>query len=228
LFDASRHPFILTPGDNDWTDCHQVQARIVDPLERLARLRTVFFSNAETLGQRRLTLALQSADITFSKFVENRTWTRGGVVFVTLHIVGSNNNYGRTPEMDAEFAERNAANLQWMANAFGRARTEQAPAIVIFMQANPFPFPLPDTGFVDFVAALKREVRAFPRPVLLVHGDTHFYRVDNPLDEPKEPPTFKNFTRLETFGHPAVGWVRVAVDPSRPGIFTFKPEGPAQ
>jgi CPA2 family monovalent cation:H+ antiporter-2 len=29
---GSRHPVVLTPGDNDWTDAHRVSARPVDPL----------------------------------------------------------------------------------------------------------------------------------------------------------------------------------------------------
>ena len=31
------------PGDNDWTDCHGVVARQFEPLERLAKVRTMFF-----------------------------------------------------------------------------------------------------------------------------------------------------------------------------------------
>ena len=42
-FQSVRHPFILTPGDNDWTDCWPLQAKKVDPLELLAKVRTMFF-----------------------------------------------------------------------------------------------------------------------------------------------------------------------------------------
>src|SRR4030067_539475 len=38
-FQRSAHPFVLTPGDNDWTDCHLLKARKVDPLERLPKPR---------------------------------------------------------------------------------------------------------------------------------------------------------------------------------------------
>ena len=51
-FQSVRHPFILTPGDNDWTDCHGVEARKFDPLERLSKLRTMFFPDGRSLGQR--------------------------------------------------------------------------------------------------------------------------------------------------------------------------------
>jgi hypothetical protein len=184
LFSASRHPFILTPGDNDWTDCHYVKDRVVDPIERLATVRKLFFSGAESLGQRRIPLTVQASDPRYAKFVENRLWAHGGVLFVTVHVVGSNNNRGRTPEMDAEYAERNAANLAWLAQAFQRGRQEQARAVVIFTQANPqfettwsatqvrrylsglpvnIPEPRRPTGFDDFLAALERDVLAFPK-----------------------------------------------------------------
>jgi hypothetical protein len=34
----------------------------------------------------------------------------------------------------------------------------------------------------------------------------------------------ENFTRVETFGSPVVGWVRAGVDTSDPEVFTFQPE----
>lgn len=39
-----KHPFVLTPGDNDWTDCHRAKPRAYDPLERLAKLRKMFLT----------------------------------------------------------------------------------------------------------------------------------------------------------------------------------------
>jgi hypothetical protein len=47
--------------------------------------------------------------------------------------------------------------------------------------------------------------------VLLVHGDTHDQRVDQPLVDASGRP-YPNFTRLETFGSPRIGWVRVVID----------------
>lgn len=244
LFDASQHPFILVPGDNEWTDCHLLQDRVVDPLERLERLRSVFFASDYSLGQVRLTLASQAHDDMHPKYVENRQWIHGGVLFVTLHIVGSNNNLGRTPQMDDEYAQRNAANLEWLKKAFLRARWEQARAVVILMQANPkfetswsatqvgrylpgLPVTVPEqriaTGFDDFRDALERELISFSQPVLLIHGDTHIFRVDKPLKHADDR-VIEHFTRLETFGHPDVHWVRVSIDPARSGLFAFTPE----
>src|SRR5215207_4381402 len=64
-FRASAHPVIYTPGDNDWTDCHEPAVTGTNPLTRLAKIRTVFFAGDRALGQRTLALTRQSADPAF-------------------------------------------------------------------------------------------------------------------------------------------------------------------
>ena len=125
-FQSVRHPFILTPGDNDWTDCHGVETRKFDPLERLATVRAMFFPEGRSLGQRTIPIMSQAADPQFGKFRENLRWSMGGVTFVTLHIVGSNDNFGRTPEMDAEHRERKAANIVWLRKSFSEAKASNS------------------------------------------------------------------------------------------------------
>ena len=61
------------------------------------------------------------------RFRENVRWSHGGALFITLHVIGSNNNLGRTPVMDAEYAERTAANLAWMREAFALATRQRQP-----------------------------------------------------------------------------------------------------
>jgi hypothetical protein len=57
--------------------------------------------------------------------------------------------------------------------------------------------------------------------VVLVHGDTHYFKVDKPLiDQANLVP---NLTRVETFGSPNVHWVRVDVAPGSRTVFTFTP-----
>ncbi|MCH7686199.1 MAG: hypothetical protein IH899_05895 [Planctomycetes bacterium] len=46
LFRAYPKPVVYTPGDNEWTDCHSVGA---DPIERLNKLRELFFQDPKTL-----------------------------------------------------------------------------------------------------------------------------------------------------------------------------------
>jgi len=121
-FNALPQPVIFTPGDNDWTDCHDQQGvKGGDPLAALDRLRTMFFAGEESLGKRKMRVTRQSQSPQYAKFRENLRWDISGVTFVTLHIPGSNNNLGRTPEGDAEYRERNAANLVWLQQAFVHA-----------------------------------------------------------------------------------------------------------
>jgi hypothetical protein len=245
-FQSVRHPFILTPGDNDWTDCHLVREPKIDPQERLAKVRAMFFPEGHSLGQRTIPVESQAKDSQFAKFRENLRWSIGGVTFATLHIVGSNDNFGRTPEMDAEYRERKAANLAWMRAAFAAAKADGSRGLVLMTQANPgfenywppaaktryfSPFvprgqPVPSyaSAFDDYVAGLADELESYDKPVAFLHGDTHLFRIDKPLYSKKTHRLFENFTRVETFGNPDSHWVRVTVDPSDPQLFTFKGE----
>jgi hypothetical protein len=235
-FRASAHPLVYTPGDNDWTDCHEPAVKGGDPLERLANLRTVFFVGDQTLGQRTLPLTRQSQseDSGMAKYRENARWDLGGVTFVTLHVVGSNNGLGRTPEGDAEHVERNKANIAWLKQGFAHAKVNNSRAIMILQQANIFPElpPFPDklkdpSGYTDLREQLQKEAVAFGKPVVLVHGDSHFFRIDKPLSPMRErgkPVTtaLEYFTRLETFGSPYHHWVHVTVEADDPHVFTFR------
>lgn len=252
-FQTSTQPFIVTPGDNDWSDCCKRKANPFDPLDRLAKVREVFFPNDQSLGQRTMTLTQQSKDPKYSKYRENVRWTYGDILFVTVHTVGSNNNLGRTREMDAEYAERNAANLAWMKEAFDLAKRSGNKGLVLLTQVNHefedfwvprrlgqylrgFRAELERTkpeqlaeirkksGYTDMVRTLEAEVVAFGRPVLFVQGDTHVFRIDKPLFSSKSRRTIENFTRVEVFGSPDVYWARIVVDPSKPGLFTITPE----
>jgi hypothetical protein len=244
LAEASRHPFIVTPGDNDWADCHRAKPRAFDPMERLARLRALFFADEYSLGRRKLPLARQSDDPRYARYRENARWSYGGVVFVTLHVIGSNNNLGRTPEMDAEHAERMAANLAWLGRAFDEARRRDSRAVMIIAQANPrfetawpaaqqqrymlaglgikSPETRRATGFDEFIAELERQTLAFGRPVVYAHGDTHLFRIDKPLYGAASRRVVENFTRVETIGYPDTHWVRAIVDPADPNVFSFR------
>lgn len=227
-FQASAHPFIYTPGDNEWTDCHAAQgAPGYEPLERLAALRTRFFGTGESLGQRRIALVRQAG------YPENVRWAYGEVTFITLHAIGSNNNLGRTPQGDAEYAARNAADIAWLREGFAAARSSRA--IMIIQQANIFPDfppfpggrPLEPNGYAALRAALEQEVRGYRKPVVLVHGDSHYFRIDQPLDRRTGRggggvPGFENFTRVETFGAPSHHWVQAYVRRDDPNVFSFR------
>jgi hypothetical protein len=245
-FQSIRHPVILTPGDNDWADCHLVREPKVDPLERLVKVRSMFFPDDRSLGQRTMPVESQAKDAKFGKFRENLRWSIGGVTFATLHIIGSNDNFGRSPEMDAEHAERKAANLAWMRATFAAAKAAGSRGVVLMAQANPgfenywprdsksryfSPFvargqPVPSypSAFDDYIAALVEELENYDKPVAFLHGDTHLFRIDKPLYSKKTNRLFENFTRVETFGNPDTHWVRVTVDPTDLQVLRFNAE----
>lgn len=203
-FDRVRHPFIFVPGDNEWADCHGFQAGGYDPLERLAKLRELFSGGEESLGRRRIRLVRQSPD-----YQEHARWRHEEALFVTLNVPGGANNARLMPE---EFRSRSAAVARWLEQSFNFARGERLLAVVIFMQANPWASPSNRYfGYRDLLAALARETLGFDGEVLLVHGDTHRYRVDAPLRDPATGVPVANFTRVEVFGSPGMNWVRIRV-----------------
>lgn len=242
----SRHPFILVLGDNEWSDCFRSKPRVYDPLERLAKLRQVFYQGDRSLGRHTIRLTRQSDDARYAKFRENVRWTYAGVQFMTLHMVGNNNNLGRSPELDAEYAERNAANLAWMKETFDLATRNGSRAVMIVAQANPHfettwsakvqgrymlkglgmkpPKQRRASGFDEFLEMLEIETLAFEKPVVYVHGDTHTFRVDKPLFGAASRRLIGNFTRVETFGWPDTHWVRITIDPGDPNVFRFRQE----
>jgi hypothetical protein len=245
MFGELKKPVVYVPGDNEWTDCHRLNNGGYDGLERLAYLRKTLFPTTRSLGQRSMALVHQAQP--GEKFVENTRFAHQGVVFATLNVPGSNNNKvlddkdctqksARTAAQceasNAEYLERDAANVRWMQQAFADARARKARGLVLVIQADPG-FDLPETedfdesqapgvsGYRNFIGSIVAETEQFAGQVLLVHGDTHFFKVDKPLYSPTK--LLANLTRLQTFGSPLVHWVRVTVEPRNPNVFTVHP-----
>ncbi len=229
LFQNFEMPFILVYGDNEWTDCYRSNNGSYDPEERLDKLREIFNQGDRSLGKRTLILTRQSENPQFAKYRENVRWNYHGIVFFAINMPGSNNNFGRTPEGDREYADRNAANLAWIKESFALAHGSNSKGIMLIAQANPGfeldPADKKRSGYNDFIAALETETRNFPGQVVFVHGDTHYFRIDKPLPrftDETQLPRLKNFTRVETFGAPNVHWLRAFYDPENPNLFEFK------
>ena len=230
LFQASRHPLIFVPGDNEWTDCHRNNNGGYDPLERLGKLRELFFAGDSALGQRPLALERQSRDPAYASYRENVRWEAGGALFVGLNLPGTENNFhgtARSGGPSVEFVQRSAANRAWLAQAFAHARTHKLAGILIVIQANPdfddFNAGRPRPGYHGFLTQLREETQAFPGRVVLVHGDSHRHQINQPMLDPVSRAVVSNFTRVETFGSPLMGWVKASVDATDPQVFRFSP-----
>ena len=220
LFNASKVPFIFVPGDNEWTDCERPSNGAYDPLERLDALRRLFWKDGQSLGQKKLALERQPG-----KYVEHSRFRLGPVLFVTLNLPGSNNNFGLTQEAKPEFLARNPVVLHWMKDSFALAQREKIAGIVLMFQANPgfrhFSQNLTHLAFRDFLTTLNDEMQRFSGQVVVVHGDTHINRIDHPLRDGNGKP-IERFTRVETFGYPLMGWTRGVIDTDSPTLFRFE------
>ncbi len=173
-----RHPFVLLPGDNEWSNCR-------DPLGRLARWRAHF-----CYGETVFNLVRQSGE-----YCEHVRWEAGGWVFVALNVPGPDNN-ARHPE----HAARMQAVLAWLDQAAALAQQRRL-GLAILMQANPF-FIVPRKGFDVLSERLAQLGKAMPGKVMLIHGDTHLARDDEPLP---------GLRRVEVWGSPFVSWTRLAL-----------------
>lgn len=230
-FQRFKGAVVYTPGDNEWTDCHRANNGPYDPLERLAALRQRFYTPGRSLGQQPLALQNQSDVMpAHGRYVENQRWMHQGTLFATLHMVGSNNNFEtRDPVAVQEFFQRDAANVAWIEATFEQAHQRQASALVLVFQADVFEtrsawedFP-PWSGFRKSMAdTLLPLARRWGKPVLVVHGDSHQFKIDQPFQLDKKPLT--NVTRLIVPGASDVRAVKVTVQEA---AFSFEMVTPA-
>ena len=245
MFNSMRAPLVYVPGDNEWTDCHRTNNGGYNALERLGFIRANLFNSVTSFGQRKMVVDHQGAP--GAPYSENTRWMHKGVAFVGLNVPGSNNNKVNVGSCvssksvrtqvecdadNAEYADRNAHNLDWLHQSFSMAKMNGAKGVMIVIQGDPW-FDLPETetlneradpafnGYNDFLKAIVDETNAFAGQVVLVHGDTHFFKIDKPLID--QAHLVKNFTRVETFGSPNVHWIKVTVEPNSPNVFRFDP-----
>jgi hypothetical protein len=254
FFNSFRTAAIVTPGDNDWTDCDRPANGGFNSLERLDHERKVFFSTKFSLGKHPLRQEVQtgppfclSATGAQVPCVENRRWSVGRVTYATLNVQGSCNNLCDTAPDFAEEAARNAADIAWLQETFAEAKQHGSAAVMLITQADPGwdqsdatraplrdPKSLAETdgqpdGFQSFLLAVRDQVVAFRRPVAFVNGDSHYFRIDKPLLN-AQGQRVENFTRVETFGdHQENGdndvhWLRVLVDADSREVFAYEPQ----
>jgi len=219
-------PVVYTPGDNEWVDCG---VNGWDPLDRLRSLRQVFFTGPWAAENRRELRLVSQETVGGLAFPENVRFQIGSIFFATGHFVGSGNGTrpfpGRNGEHDREVEERAKATLAWFREAFQEARGAGAPLLVLAFHADPYFEGNPEDrpGHQKLIELLAEEARAFDGEVLAVHGDSHELHFDHPLVDPGTQQTVGNFTRLETFGSPDVGWVQVVVDTLTANLVTVRP-----
>jgi len=171
-----------------------------DPVANLELVRSVFFAApGKTLGGS-MSVHTQAQEYdpghpTDSSYVENVWFEKSGVLFVTLNIPGGSNNatdpwYGvptMSPAQQTLVANFTGAALRWLDAAFTKAAANGDKAVVIMEQADMWDLDgltMADqhlTQYKQYVDKIVGLTSTFAKPVLLINGDSHFYRSDNPL-----------------------------------------------
>ncbi|MDH2442998.1 PKD domain-containing protein [Amnibacterium sp. CER49] len=191
MFDGFAMPFVYTPGDNEWADCHRATTGAGNPLDKLATVRSTFFPTpGTTMGKAPMAVTAQAG------YPENVRYGLGDVTFAALNLPGSDNDLdtwtglGYTAATSAQLSEesaRTAADVQWIDQAFSQAKASGSRAVVIQTQADMF---IPSTttpsakykqAYGSIVKELAAQSTAFGAPVFLMNGDTHVFRKDTPL-----------------------------------------------
>lgn len=241
IMNSLNHPALISLGDNDWTDCHRLSNGNYDPLERLHYIRHRFYDDGVTVyGKGKLEYNVFCDD-----YPEMHWWVYGDVMYVNAHIVGSNNGLydGVDRNCDpylamidpgcahaiAEAKSRTKIVNDLVSAAFQIAKEDGLAAVMLAIQANIFggpcnPWPDCDVsapvvitnGFTDFWENLVHESLAFEKPVILFHGDSHYYQVFENPDNRAE-----NIIAVQNPGSDSIGWVAVEVDPSSSEVFSF-------
>ena len=223
LFEA---PLIYTPGDNEWTDCHRLNAGGYDPVERLQFIRALHFAEAKSQGKNPIALTRQSElQPQFSEFVENVYWISGKTLFATVHIVGSNNNFAQ----QAEYVPRNRANLAWLETVFAAAKQNSIDHLVLAFQADMFYTSKSATsdqsGLRDSIFLINKKLAEWAKPALIIHGDSHRLIIDQPFmganTNGRRP--LHQVYRVQVMGDQQVEAVEIAIDSSKHSPFSFRP-----
>lgn len=219
---------VYTPGDNDWTDCdRKTLSPRFDELERLRLIRRQFFQDktGQAMTQHLPGLSRQA------NFIENAHWWLDKVAFATLHIPGTNNGRAeilrssRTQAL-AEAERRDRANEVWLQQHFEQAKAQHAEAVVLAFQADIYhpdlkqpsractpQHPTACDGYQRIRTQIEYQAAQFyPKPVLLVHGDTSAFCLQQPALG-----LAPNLWRLNAGGdYTVLDAVQVRVDPAHP------------
>ena len=239
-FTTFADPLVYTPGDNEWTDCHRSNNGKYDPLERLGTLRDIFFANPSfTLGGQALA-AFHASLRTRRSRTSPRTragWRRGSCfrpctswAAGTVSLPGS----ATTPPTRWSMIRHDAspkssiapqAAIDWLDRTFELANKPKSDGVVLFMQADTWPGSSTD-GFSAIIQRMAALALDYGKPVLVIQGDTHVYRTDQPLltgdavHGVTQP--VPNLTRIVVQGETTSEWLKLRVDPRGPTLFSWQ------
>lgn len=173
LLQNAKNGLMVSLAASDWTGCKDENGGS-DAIERLSRLRELFFPEDFSFGASRIPLVRQSAIPRFRAYMENAHWEIGGVMFATIDLPDDNNHYLFEAGRNSEFEDRVIANRSWLHRLFTYAKYQKLRGIVLFSDADPLTINrsrhLRRDGLLEVRRQLIRLSAKFSGPVLIVHN----------------------------------------------------------
>jgi hypothetical protein len=218
LMNGAERPLLLLPAGSDWTDCRNSNGKS-NAVERLNRIRELFFAEPESLGMRKLAVNRQSAIAKFREYAENAYWEHENVLFVTLNVPARNNHYLAEAGRNSEYEDRMVANRAWLHRAFLTARRKKLPGMVLVMDGDigahveqGFFARLAQKrdGFTEIRRLVRSQADKYPGKLLLV-------------DNRKEDKAAAAIEWNRNVGHLALGaeWAMLRVVPGSASLFVL-------
>ncbi|SFH94379.1 hypothetical protein SAMN04515618_10692 [Collimonas sp. OK307] len=217
LLNSAKNGLIVSLSASDWVACKTSADRSA-AIERLSRIRDLFFSDEFSFGDSKIPLIRQSTSPKFRSYVENARWEIGNVVFATINLPATNNHYLPEGGRNSEFEDRQIANREWLQRIFLNASQKKSDAVVLFCDGDPlaiqrhrvFDFNVKRDGFAEIRQKISSHAAHFEGKVLVIHGP-HGSSTPHPASIEWQ----RNLGDLEIPG----GWLKITVNPANPKLF---------
>ncbi|WP_426318893.1 hypothetical protein [Pseudoduganella sp. R-43] len=221
LMNSAERPLVLLPAGSDWTECRNSNGKS-NAIERLNRIRELFFREPEALGKGKLPLNRQSSIAKFRDYAENTYWEYENILFVTLNVPARNNHYLVEAGRNSEYEDRMVANRGWLHRAFLHAKRKNIAGIVLVMDGEIGAHV--EQGFFERLAQ-KRDGFTEIRRIVRSQADKYpgqLLLVDNRKQGKAAPAIEWN----KNVGHLALGaeWVTLRVIPGSAALFVLGSE----
>src|SRR5471030_588180 len=135
LLSEAAPPMIVSLAGSDWSGCVNSIGRS-NAIERLNRLRELFYADGESLGERRLPLTRLSSSAKFRSYAENAHWEYGKVLFATINLPANNNHFRAEAGRNSEYEDRLVANRAWLHRLFTLAEQQKLDGLVLFSDGD--------------------------------------------------------------------------------------------
>lgn len=220
LLNEAKNGLIVSLTASDWSECRNLKNRSA-AVERLNRLRELFFTDEFSFGASKIPVIRQSGTSKFRNYAENTRWEIGTVMFATINLPANNNHYRTEAGRNSEFEDRLIANRDWLQRIFAFAARKKMAGIVLFCDGDPLAKPgllqLFDLnrkrdGFAEVRGQINALAAKFSIKVLVIHGQ-----------EETKPATPSSIIWRDNVGDLALGggWSKISVNSSAPALFAI-------